>query len=639
MPDAPNPESLERIGRFKVRRYLAGGGMAWVFEVEDPGLFDARRALKLLKPGEADEETLRRFRREAELLSRIVHPNLVHIYEFGEDAGTGCQYYTMDFVEGRTLAQIHPEWLASRPEGGSPDDARSLDQICGYFLEVLSALARLHAQGIVHRDIKPQNMFVDAHGRAVLGDLGVAKVSSSPDETQKGIVPGTPLYMAPEQSLRFEVSTRTDLFSLGLALYRVLTGRTVYDAALGADSTNSMAVLRHLWSLQGASQEFGFEFPDPVPEALRAVVRRACRMNPEDRFPSAEAMSAALGAALRPERPAESPARRGLAVAAIAALGAAVLALGFWIGLGSYGKRTDARSARAAAEAAHAQAAALVAGLGSRAGDAGAAAIDDAKRRIEYALEEQNDADKALAATDYAGAAERFGRAAEGYTRACQSLLDRWLRELANGEVSAARSAVGTLASPPSDLAERAKSLPAASSDAGCPGAEAERARLFAADAVRADASKLAAVAAPPAAAASLPPVSAPAQAGTAPGASPAPGTRQPPAADHAEDRRAIEELVHAWNQALNGRNWSALPAVQKLRAGQLAKYQSEFEKKNVRQQVTIDFMAGFETGHIDIGVTVTRQERNFFVWSTVSKESRKARIVGENGTWKIDGL
>jgi len=80
----------------------------------------------------------------------------------------------------------------------------------------------------------------------VLGDLGVAKLSRRPERHRKGVVPGTPLLHAPEQSLRFEVSTRTDLFSLGLACIRVLTGRTVYDAALGADSTNSMAVLRHL---------------------------------------------------------------------------------------------------------------------------------------------------------------------------------------------------------------------------------------------------------------------------------------------------------------------------------------------------------------------------------------------------------
>ena len=656
MAEPLQPESLQRIGRFKVRRYIAGGGMAWVFEVEDPGLFDARRALKLLKPGETDDETLRRFRREAELLSRVGHPNLVHIYEFGEDAATGCQYYTMDFLEGKTLAQIHPEWLESTPDGGSPDDARSLDAICGYFLEVLAALARLHVNGIVHRDIKPQNVFVDADGRAVLGDLGVAKVSSSSNETQKGVVPGTPLYMAPEQSLRFEASTRTDLFSLGLALYRVLTGRTVYDAALGADSTNSMAVLRHLWSLQQGSQEFQFDFPEEVPEALRSVVRRACRMNPEDRFPNAEAMSSAITGALRPER-SESPVRRGLAMAAVAVLGLAVLALGFWIGLGSYGKRTDARGARTAAEAAHAQAAALVGGLASRAEGAGAEAIDDAKRRIQYALEEQADADRALEATDYTGAADRFSRATEGYTRACQTLVDRWLRELASGQVTAARAAVAGLAAAPPALAERAKALPEASAEPGCQGAEAERARLFAADAVHADAAKLIAAAPPPAPvtapapAAPLPPVAAGAPATTAAAAGtpapaagsapPGPAARQPAAgaADHSEDRRTIEELLNAWNQALNARNWSALPAVQKLRPGQLAKYQSEFEGKKVRQQLSIDFIAGFDTGKIDIGVTVTREEKSFFSWKVVSKESRKAGIVRENGTWKIDGL
>src|SRR5262249_11280281 len=147
MPEPLQPESLQRIGRFKVRRYIAGGGMAWVFEVEDPGLFDARRALKLLKPGEADDETLRRFRREPALLSRVGHPTLVHISESGEEADTGCQYYTMAFLGGRPLAQIHPEWLESTPDGGAPSDTRSLDQICGYFLEVLSALARLHASG------------------------------------------------------------------------------------------------------------------------------------------------------------------------------------------------------------------------------------------------------------------------------------------------------------------------------------------------------------------------------------------------------------------------------------------------------------------------------------------------------------
>jgi serine/threonine-protein kinase len=695
MPEALHPESLERIGRFKVRRYIAGGGMAWVFEVEDPGLFDARRALKLLKPGETDAETLRRFRREAELLSRLEHPNLVHIYEFGEDPGTGCQYYTMDFIEGRTLAQIHPDWLESTPDGGTPADARSLEQIRRYFLEVLSALGRLHSTGIVHRDIKPQNVFVDAHGRAVLGDLGVAKLSSAAGETQKGVVPGTPLYMAPEQSLRFEVTTRTDLFSLGLALYRVLTGRTVYDAALGADSTNSMAVLRHLWSLQGAAQEFEFDFPPEVPEALRAVVRRACRMNPEERYPSADAMSEALAASQHraaPARDVREPRRLG--VPAVVALGVVVLGLGFWIGLGSYGQRSSARSARSGAEAMHAQAAALVGGLSSQKGDGVAEAIEDARRRIEYAGEEQREAEQALQSMDYRGAEERFNRASDGYTRACQALIERWLRAAAAAEVEGARTAVAALPAA-GDLTERAKGLGDAPTDGGCSAAEAERARLFAAQSLHGDAVKQlagapprpvaqaappapvvetkpvveVAPAAPPEPAAApapapkvavqaaptqsptakpaeppkVPAVSAPPPAQTGlrnpPSATPPKIGSRPPVADTSEKKRAIEKVLDLWNDALNARDWAALPSLQRLHPGQLEAYQSTFAKSGVRQSIAIDFIAGFDTGRIDVQVVVTREEKSFFRWKVVSRETRKAIAVQEGGNWRIDGL
>ncbi|HTO68466.1 MAG TPA: serine/threonine-protein kinase [Myxococcota bacterium] len=690
MPDALRPEELERIGRFKVRRYLAGGGMAWVFEVEDPGLFDARRALKLLKPGETDAETLRRFRREAELLSRLQHPNLVHIFEFGEDAATGCQYYTMDFIEGRTLAQIHPDWLDATPDGGTPADARSLDEICRYFSEVLSALARLHEQGIVHRDIKPQNVFVDPHGRAVLGDLGVAKLSSAAGETQKGVVPGTPLYMAPEQSLRFEASTRTDLFSLGLSMYRVLSGRTVYDNALGADSTNSMAVLRHLWSLQGASQEFEFEFPPQVPEPLRAVVRQACRMSPDERYPSAETMADAIRGATRPPRAAElAEPRRGPSLPVLALLGMVVLALGFWFGLGSYSQRSGARTARSSAEAAHAQVSALVGGLSGRTSPGAADAIEDAKRRVEYAAEEQNEAEEALQSARYGAAQDRFERALDGYTRACQSIVDHWLRAEASASVESAVAAVAALGSASGDLATRAKGLPEPSPDTGCNAAEAERARLFAAEAVRADAVKIAANAplhaeppppapAPPAAvvaaaapepepapaappkpapvaaappAQKLPPVAAApaaAAASAAPAPSPAPAAAKapahapgsrPPVRDNRAAKAEITQALESWNAALNARDWNALAQVQNLHPGQLEAYQKLFPDKSTRQSMAIDFIAGFDSPRIDVQIVLTREERHFFVWRVVAKETRKGIATRDGTTWKLEGL
>src|SRR5258706_7642493 len=247
-----------------------------------------------------------------------------------------------------------------------------------------------------------------------------------------------------------------------------------------------MAVLRHLWSLQGAAQEFEFDFPPEVPEALRAVVRRACRMNPEERYASADAMAEALAWSRTPDQPREVREPRRFGIAAVAALGVAVLALGFWIGLGSYGQRSSARSARSGAEAVHAQAAALVGGLSSRAGAGVAEAIEDARRRIGYAGEEQREAEQALQAMDYPGAEERFTRASDGYTRACQSLLDHWLRAAAAAEVQGARSAVAALP-PAAGIGERADALGHAASDASCAAADAQREQLLDAQSLRGD--------------------------------------------------------------------------------------------------------------------------------------------------------
>ncbi|HKC51230.1 MAG TPA: hypothetical protein VKF60_10595, partial [Myxococcota bacterium] len=346
----------------------------------------------------------------------------------------------------------------------------------------------------------------------------------------------------------------------------------------------------------------------------------------------------------------------------------------------------------AGAEAAHAQAAALVGGLSSRAGAGVAEAIEDARRRIEYAGEEQREAEQALQAMDYAGAEERFTRASDGYTRACQSLLDHWLRAAAAAEVAGARAAVAALP-PAAGLGERAKSLGEAASDAGCAAADAERERLFAAESLRGDAVKLLAsagrsvpAAAPVAAAApliapapapvaatapaatpapapaavaqaapatsvkppepALAPVSAPLEASAAATAAAAPALRGPatPASrpqvrDSRAQKRAIEQVLEAWNRALNARDWGALPSLQRLRPGQLEAYRSAFANSGVRQQMAIDFIAGFDTGRIDAQVVITREEKSFFRWRTLSKETRKALIVRDGDSWKIDGL
>ncbi len=640
MAEPLQPEELTKIGRYPVRRYIASGGMSWIFEVVDPDLFDARRALKLLKPGETDRETLRRFRREAELLSRIQHPNLIHIYEFGEDSGTGCSFYTMDFIEGRTLAQIHPDWLTATSEGGGPEDARSLDQIVRYFREVLSALSRLHAEGVVHRDIKPQNVFVDAQGRAVLGDLGIAKSSAAAGETQKGEMPGTPLYMAPEQSLSLEITTRTDVFSLGLSLYRVLTGRTVYDTVLGSESTNSLKVLRHLWNMQGASEEFAFEFPSQVPERVREVIRRACRMNPEQRFASADAMAEALAAAIRePEdagREVVSPAtprtRLGLAagIGAVALLG--IFAL--WSAIGARGDRNTALSARTDAETAHALVASIVKQLEGRTSPGAAEALEDARRRIAYTEEEQADGERELASSSYGLAARQFSRAVDGYTRACQNLVDHWLRGAADAETQAARDASAALSEPDPQLVLRAQSLLASTGAPGCADAESERARLVAAESLRADVSKRSGGAGQTdASGAPLP-----AEGAVAKPAKPATGTR-PSLPDRTAEKRAIGSALATWNSAMNARNWPLVESVQKLRPGQLESYQRELASANTRQSLKISWIAELSPNRFETEVVITREERKFFVWRVVGSEKRQAIATWAGGKWSLTGL
>jgi tRNA A-37 threonylcarbamoyl transferase component Bud32 len=633
------PEALSRIGRYPVRRYIAGGGMSWIFEVVDPELFEARRALKLLKPGETDGETLRRFRREAELLSRIQHPNLIHIYEFGEDPGTGCSFYTMDYIEGHTLAQVQPEWLTSRADDAGAPDVRSLAEIIRYFQEILSALSRLHAEGVVHRDIKPQNVFIDAQGRAVLGDLGIAKAPAAAAETQKGEMPGTPLYMAPEQSLSLSVTTRTDLFSLGLSLYRVLTGRTIYDTALGAESTNSLKVLRHLWNLQGKAQEFEFDFPPQVPEGIREVIRRACRMDPEQRFASADSMAEALAAAMRsPAAPnAAMPvarARRKAAVGAAVALGVLLGIYGLYAALADRGELASALAARTDAEAAHALAASVVKQLESRSEPGAAEALEDARRRLAYTEEEQADGERELAASSYYLAERQFARALDGYTRTCQDLVEHWLREAADAAVRAAQAATESVGTPDPAQAARLAPLLAANEKSGCERAEAERARLAGAEALRADAPLQLGKAE---AAAEITPEASPDAAPPKP--SPPTAAARPALPDRNAEKRAVGAALASWNRALNARDWALLQSVQRLRPGQLESYKQTFASKNVRQTIAVSWIAELAPTRFETEVVITREERKFFVWRVVGRETRQAIAALEGGAWRLSGL
>jgi hypothetical protein len=317
-----NPAELSQIGPYTVVRFVAEGGMAWVFEVTDPKFEVRRLALKLLKPEAAMGAEFERFRDEARLLAGIDHPYLVTIFDFGKDEETGCFFYTMNFIDGPTMAQRITESGAFDVEEGGR-----------LFVQVLDGLSELHRRRIVHRDIKPANVLIGADGRARLADLGIARQQQQETgRTRTGTAIGTVAYMSPEQARGQTVGAQSDVFSMGLTLYEALTGQTVYQGVEDLDSTSSYEVLGYLVSLARTGEEIGITYPAGcrVPQSVRDVITRACRFYADDRYPDAAEMRDALEQALRPQPEVVVQAAHGSRwplIAAVAALGVLVVAV------------------------------------------------------------------------------------------------------------------------------------------------------------------------------------------------------------------------------------------------------------------------------------------------------------------------
>ena len=331
-----NPQELRQIGRYPVRCFIAEGGMAWVFEVTDPR-FNARRALKMLKPAAGAGAEFRRFESEARLLGALDHPNLITLFDFGRDETLGCYYYTMQYVDGPPLSQR---------------GTLTIGEAVPIFLDVLAGLTQLHDRGIVHRDIKPANVLLTSDGRAVLGDLGIARTQEEAGLTRTGTAIGTVLYMAPEQARGVPVTPASDVFAMGLSLYQVLAGKTVYETIGGLDTSGSQSVLLYLGSLIHSGSEFKIQFPKEIPPAIRDVIRKACRFDPKKRYADAREMHNALLEALDARPPSYVP-RVAAALALLALLGG-----GAWRGVVWWEARPAATPAPAPEPAAPLEAAA-----------------------------------------------------------------------------------------------------------------------------------------------------------------------------------------------------------------------------------------------------------------------------------------
>ena len=260
-------------GRYKVIKKLGSGGMATVYLAEDQEL-GRRVAIKILDSKHAsDAQFVERFRREASSAAGLSHPNIVQIYDRGKAEGT--YYIAMEVCEGRTLKEL----IVDR--GPSP-----IPVAVNYGRQILAALRFAHRNGVVHRDIKPHNVLVDEEGRVKVTDFWIARAGAS-EMTEAGSIIGTAQYLSPEQARGAPVDARSDLYSVGVVLYELLTG----EAPFNGDTPVEIA-MKHL---SAVPEPPSVKRPD-VPPELDAVVLRALAKNPGDRFQSVEEMDADLNA-------------------------------------------------------------------------------------------------------------------------------------------------------------------------------------------------------------------------------------------------------------------------------------------------------------------------------------------------------
>src|SRR5918998_3043917 len=201
-------------GRYRILRKLGSGGMANVYLAEDEDL-GRQVAIKILNDRHAaDDQFVERFRREAKNAAGLSHPNIVQIYDRGEAEGT--YYIAMEYLGGRTLKEA----VADR-------QPLPIREAIDYARQILAALRFAHRNGIVHRDIKPHNVLVDSEGRVKVTDFGIARAGGT-QMTEAGSIIGTAQYLSPEQARGSPVDQRSDIYSLGVVLYELLTGKLPY---------------------------------------------------------------------------------------------------------------------------------------------------------------------------------------------------------------------------------------------------------------------------------------------------------------------------------------------------------------------------------------------------------------------------
>lgn len=267
-------------GRYKVLEMIGGGGMANVYLAHDM-ILDRDVAVKVLRHDFSnDEEFIRRFYREAQSATSLAHPNIVNIYDVGEEDST--YYIVMEYVEGQTLKQYIQQ--------NSPVKVETALDI---LQQLTSAIAHAHQNQIIHRDIKPQNILIDKNGTVKITDFGIAMAMSATSITQTNSVIGSIHYLSPEQARGGVATEKSDIYSLGIVMFELLTGRLPFSG----ESAISIA-LKHLQSETPSVRNWNRE----VPQSVENIVLKATAKDPAYRYASAEEMEEDIKTALDPSR-------------------------------------------------------------------------------------------------------------------------------------------------------------------------------------------------------------------------------------------------------------------------------------------------------------------------------------------------
>jgi WD40 repeat protein/serine/threonine protein kinase len=278
------------LGKYQIIVRLGRGGMARVYKAYQPGL-DRYVAVKVLHHHLAEESGfVNRFEREATAVARLRHPNIVQVYDYDNE---GQMYYmVMEYVEGPTLKAEMEERQKALEPGGTPEPGVqdfTLAEVATIFTSLAEAIDYAHTRGMIHRDLKPANIMFTPGGEVMLTDFGLSRMMDGTRYTQTGSISGTPAYMAPEQCQGEQGDERSDIYSLGVILYEMITGRVPFDA-----DTPYALMMKHI-SDAAASPSL---YKPGLPPAVEQVIFKALAKEPAERYQSASEMAADLRTAV-----------------------------------------------------------------------------------------------------------------------------------------------------------------------------------------------------------------------------------------------------------------------------------------------------------------------------------------------------